>query len=294
MKILSAVIENFKNIEAKTVELNGKSIMVVGSNGKGKSSFIQALMSPLDSKYTPSKPIKDGEERGTIQLVVGGEIGGRNRTYTIDTYFTPSNEKGRVVVTNDEGEETKNAKGFVKDIVGNIGFDMFEFISLGRTKEGKVSTPGVRQQIEILKGLMPKEIRHKLEDIDAEYETQYADRQYDNRKISELEAYMGNSEYSQEDIKKYSTKIDVKLLNEELTSISVSRLNTQKYINNVDHYAKAVDRLTDDLRIAQENLDINQKLLSDAPKTQDPEKVQSMTNLQNVHGVILYHSTSTS
>ena len=60
-KILKAEVNNFQNIDCKTVEINGKSLAIIGKNGQGKSSFIRAVMSALNSKYVPSEAIKKGE-----------------------------------------------------------------------------------------------------------------------------------------------------------------------------------------------------------------------------------------
>jgi recombinational DNA repair ATPase RecF len=54
LKVLKASITNFKNITHKEVELNGRSVMFVGPNNVGKSSLIQAICSPINSKFMPS------------------------------------------------------------------------------------------------------------------------------------------------------------------------------------------------------------------------------------------------
>jgi hypothetical protein len=76
IKVLSLVVENFKNIEKTEVDFAGRSATIIGKNGAGKSSLIQAICSPIDSNYIPAKPVKKGEERGSIELTIGGSLHG--------------------------------------------------------------------------------------------------------------------------------------------------------------------------------------------------------------------------
>ena len=72
LQLLSANIYNFKNISSKEIYNNGRSFLITGSNQKGKSSFLQALLSPLDATWMPIEPLKQGEEKGFIKLKIGG------------------------------------------------------------------------------------------------------------------------------------------------------------------------------------------------------------------------------
>ena len=44
LRILSSEITNFKNLAHKEIDFGGKSVMIIGSNNKGKSSIIQAVL----------------------------------------------------------------------------------------------------------------------------------------------------------------------------------------------------------------------------------------------------------
>jgi len=219
LKLLKAEIKNFKNIEHKSIDFGGKSAIILGANRKGKSSLIQALMSPMNSKLLPAKPIKDGEDTASIELTIGGSISGKDVVYHIDMYFSEKDQKGRLVITDEDGGKIPGGKSMVETIVGNIGFDILEFIDLGLTKDGKVSKPGVMQQIEVLKGFMPLEARKKLMALDNESKEVYDERAEINKDIKSNESKLKDVEMDPEEIEKYSTKIDDSDVKSKMSSI---------------------------------------------------------------------------
>lgn len=263
IKIIKAEVTNFKNIEAKSVDLGGKSFVILGKNGAGKSSLIQAIMSPLDSRYIPQAPVRNGEEKGTIEVVIAGEIGGETIKYFVELYFTPGNQKGRVVVRNAEGETVSAAKSLVKSIVGNIGFDIFDFISLGLTKDGKISKPGVKQQIEILRGFMSDEAKNQLGELERTYKEKYDKRTFENGKIDEAEAFMKNSTFEQGEIDKYSEPKDATVLEKQLGDLSNTIIEWDKVSKGIEEdkaeaeKAKAQGEMSSTARIIQDKLQVN-------------------------------------
>jgi len=166
------------------------------------------LMSPMNSKLLPAKPIKDGEDTASIELTIGGSIAGKDVVYHIDMYFSEKYHKGHLVITDEDGGKIPGGKSMVETIVGNIGFDILEFIDLGLTKDGKVSKPGVMQQIEVLKGFMPLEARKKLMALDNESKEVYDERAEINKDIKSNESKLKDVEMDPEEIEKYSTKLD--------------------------------------------------------------------------------------
>ena len=53
MKVQKVEIKNFKSIEDLNIDLNGKSVYLVGRNRTGKSSLIQAIYSALWGQEIP-------------------------------------------------------------------------------------------------------------------------------------------------------------------------------------------------------------------------------------------------
>lgn len=247
MKILNVVVENFKNIEKTEVDFAGRSATIIGKNGAGKSSFIQAICSPIDSNYIPAKPIKKGEERGSIELTIGGQLNGEDESYTLGLYFSDKHKKGRITISNSDGETVSGGKKLIEEIVGNIGFDIQEFIKLGLTSTGAISKPGTQEQIEILKGLMPRDILKQMHDLDVEYEEDYTSRADVNREIVHAKAKLEGHEYSQEELDFYKEPIDTKDIVSKMTNI-------EKELEDYNKVKSGVEDLFDSIPKDQERL----------------------------------------
>jgi len=233
LKVLKAEIVNFKNITQKTVDFAGKSAIVLGANRKGKSSLIQAILSPVNSKAVPLKPIKDGEERASIELQIGGTINGEHRVYNIDMHFTDKHQRGQLVVTDESGGKIPGGKSMIDSIVGNIGFDILEFIDLGLTPDGKVSTPGVQKQIEVLKGFMPEDVRKKIFELDNEKKSVYDERTEINKDIKSNQAKLKDAEMDPAEQEKYAKKIDDSEIKEQMSKIGEDISKYDQVVNGM-------------------------------------------------------------
>lgn len=204
LRVIKASITNFKNIGFREVEFEGRSAVIAGPNQAGKSSLIQAIVSPLNSKYMPVEPIKKGEEKGKLELTVGGVLDGEQQTYVISTYFSPEHSRGRLVLENGEGAKISGGKSTLNEIIGDISFDVFEFIRLGRTDTGKTSEAGVKKQIELLKSFMPKESLRELHKLDQERLTKYNERTEINSTVKYIESIIKGTHYRVAQIEEYA------------------------------------------------------------------------------------------
>lgn len=204
LKVIKASIQNFKNISYREVEFEGRSAIIAGPNEIGKSSLIQAILSPLNSKFMPIEPIKKGEEKAKIELVVAGKINGEEQHYVISTYFSPEHSRGRLVMESEGGAKISGGKATLNEIIGNISFDVFEFIRLGRTEGGKSSEAGVKKQIELLKSFMPNDVLRKLHELDTERAKKYATRTDVNSEVKYIDSLIKGTHYTVEQIEKYS------------------------------------------------------------------------------------------
>lgn len=199
-------ITNFKNISKTVVEIGGQSILILGKNGAGKSSFIQALMSPLDTKVRPSQPIKEGEERSTISVTLAGVMGGKEKEYILDLYFTPGDQKGRLVITNSEGETVKSPATFIKSLIGNVSFDVTRW--LNESKEKKLTTlkqlTGCSDKIDEI-NLIIKDLKEK--------------KKFKSQRVEEIQAVLKNHGYSPEEVDKYSNPVDLVPIQTEMNEV---------------------------------------------------------------------------
>ena len=266
IKILSLVVENFKNIEKTEVDFAGRSATIIGKNGAGKSSLIQAICSPIDANYLPAKPIKKGEERGSIELTIGGKLNGEDETYTLGLYFSDKHKKGRVTIANSDGEQVKGGKQLISDIVGNIGFDIQEFIKLGVTSTGAISKPGTQEQIEILKELMPRDILKQMHELDREYDHTYEVRAGVNRDINHAKAKLEGHELSQEELEFYKEAIDTKEIVSKMNNITKEIEDYNKVDNGTRDAYHLIPQIEDEITKLREDLKKNEKALAEAKK----------------------------
>lgn len=121
MKIIKISIKNFKSLTDVEVELNGKSIIVLGPNNAGKSSFIDAAFDILQNGSMPTRPIKIGEDHAEIAVEVG-EPG--NIKYIVKKSFTPKKQEGYLSITTPDGASYSSPVEHLKKLFGTISFDM--------------------------------------------------------------------------------------------------------------------------------------------------------------------------
>lgn len=215
IKFLFAEINSFKGIDSKIVDIGGRSLVIVGGNGENKSSFIQVLKSSLDSDYLPDKPLKEGEEKGSFKVTIGGEIDGHKKFYNIEYFFTPKNGKGKIVVTNESGEPVKSPKSSIDALVGDISFDVFKFINQPKSK-----------QIEVLKSLTGKG-----KEIDLLYIKKKDLMKEKNDKLQEVTFYektVGEHTYTDDELDLYNEPKDDTELKNKLETLSVDWNNWNK------------------------------------------------------------------
>ena len=72
MTVKELRIENIKKLEALTVIPAGSMIILVGENGAGKSSAVDALWMALGGKRAiPPDPVRRGAAKGIVSLDLG-------------------------------------------------------------------------------------------------------------------------------------------------------------------------------------------------------------------------------
>lgn len=218
LKILKAEIKNFKQLTHLDVDFGGRSATIMGKNEVGKSGFIQAICSSLDASVIPMEPIQEGEERAQVEIKIGGVLGGEMVQYTLATYFTEANKKGRVVIMDGEDTVLTGGRNLIDSIVGNIGFDIFEFIKLGKTPQGRPSEKGVREQIDILKELMPLEGLEALHEVEVKATALADERSSINTDIKYLTENLKH-DLSDEEIEKFSKKKDAQPIKDKMSKI---------------------------------------------------------------------------
>jgi DNA repair ATPase RecN len=241
LKFLGLEIENFKNLEKRKVDIGGQSIMVIGKNGTGKSSIIQALMSPLNSKMLPTEPIKKGEERAKISVTIGGNHFGSYSEYILDMYFTAKDKKGRLTVTNADGESVKSPATFIKGLIGNVSFDIMKW--LHDDKANKLKT------IKALTG-----VSDEIDIIDIQIKKTKDDRKYKKQRAEDLEAILNNHAFTPQEIDVYSRTVDLLPIQQEMAGIAKAQKDYDGVVNKLNEFSSNVSRLNNSIAEKQEEI----------------------------------------
>jgi len=132
MKIIELKSSNIKKIKAIELHIDEDQnlIMITGKNGQGKSSVLDSIWYALGGKKAAQdKPIRDGEEKGEIEMTIKSDKG----SYIVKRTFT---EKGSyLTVTNPDGAKYSNPQELLDFIVGNLSFDPLEFSRMDSKKQ---------------------------------------------------------------------------------------------------------------------------------------------------------------
>lgn len=171
MKIVNLVAENFKVLQAVDITPAGDVVIVGGKNGSGKTSVLDAIYVALVGRsVAPPKPIRKGEEQCVLKLDLGD--------FTVTRKFTEA-EGGTytdtIKVEDAEGRRYTKPQQVLDALLGEIGFDPFEFVQM-KPKE----------QADTLLGMVPLPVDlDELAELDA---SDYAKRRDINRDAAALEA----------------------------------------------------------------------------------------------------------
>jgi DNA repair exonuclease SbcCD ATPase subunit len=121
MKILSLQAENFKNLKAVELKLDGKGAIITGKNGAGKSSVLDAVCVAFGGKKAmPKQPIRNGESKSLIVL--------ETEDIVIERHITGKGD--RVVIKNKDGLTYGSPQSLLDRLVGQISFDPLAFAKM--------------------------------------------------------------------------------------------------------------------------------------------------------------------
>jgi hypothetical protein len=123
-------VENFKGVQEITLSPTGTLVVIAGSNGAGKSSFIDAfveLFDPKGTRLTP-KPIRDGETEARAEFT-DTDLGVRIvRTWRKD-------DAGKLEVFALDGAKYSKPAEVVAELTGGLIFDPVSFLNLDEKRQ---------------------------------------------------------------------------------------------------------------------------------------------------------------
>lgn len=228
LKIISAEGTNFMGLKDMTINIGGQSMTISGKNEIGKSRFFQLLMSGIDPKSVATEVISKGETKSTAKTVIAGTLGGEDLEFTIEVFYSAKNSSGRLVLTDKKGDKVNAPKEVLKNLIGNISFDIHQFLNSPK-----------KEKIKILKELSG--VGKEVDILDIERKTIYDDRTYLGKKIDESESVMNNHGLTPEDIDTYSEPLPIEPIQEELNSISEKITSWNKINTGVIDFKKLIE-----------------------------------------------------
>lgn len=220
MRVEKILIRNFKSIEELNADLGGQSVFLIGGNGAGKSSFIQAVYFALTGEQLPPNPIKEGEKEGEISVTIKGE---NEESYTIEVKFTQKNPKGYLKVTGEDGKEVKSPRTMLNNLIGKIMFDPFEFAAWDGKKQIKFLTD--------LTGLDFTEINKQISQLEE-------DRKLANSKAKDAQGTLNTSGLTEEDLRVFAEPKDLEEIQKQISDAATINDNVQKGKNRLDDIQK--------------------------------------------------------
>lgn len=250
LKSLFLEVENFKSIDSKVVNINGKSMLFMGKNGKGKSSLIQALKGSLNSAQLPSAPIKKGEESAKITHKIGGEIDGEHKEYTIEVFFTPKNQTGRFRILNEKGEEVKSPATTLKSLIGSYSFSVTDFIHAKKA-----------DKIEMIKKLTGRAV--EIDTLTVQIKDLKDKAKFKKERAESLEGALNNHGLTREEIEKFSTPLNADALNLQLAEVSKSQQNWDHVSNKKAEFEREKQTAKDNINRAHSEIEQLQKMIEE-------------------------------
>lgn len=181
MQIENIKIKNFKGIEEADIDLQGKNVYLIGGNGTGKTSFIDAVWCGLTGKNLPTEPVTKGNKKGEIRIDLG--------EFVAVTKFTKGKPAQFVLENKEFTKETEkfiaSPRAYLNSRVGILDFDINEFF-------GKSDAEQVKYFCKV-SGI-------DFRDIDADLEELYESRKFDKKKLGEVKVKVAY--YKKEDAEK--------------------------------------------------------------------------------------------
>ena len=181
MKVLRLQVHNVLRISDVDLSLEGHNLVLIGGrNGQGKTSAIKALLMALCGKKNfdfPEVALKEGESSGWIRVdLSGNEDMGDLQGYTVEMNFR--RKRGGAVeesfrLLDSTGEEAPTPRDLLNRLYTLRGFDPLSF---------EKAKP--KEQAEMIRKLLGLD----FSDLEKEYNSVYANRTEQNKRVAQLEA----------------------------------------------------------------------------------------------------------
>jgi len=199
MYIKKLELLNFQIIKEFNATFDGNVYFITGDNELGKSTLLKAIGVLLTGNR--DDVLRNGETKGYAKMVIGDD----GEEYRVSLNFTEKNPRGTLTIEQATTGMKTNNVSMLQSIFGYQDFDAVEFSRWSETADGR------RKQIEVVKALLPKPVRERIEKIDSDVIALKSERTGVNRDVKTYTAIAKESYAKLEpgDIDKYNTPVDI-------------------------------------------------------------------------------------
>lgn len=145
---------NFQVIKEFNADFDGNVYFITGDNELGKSTVLKAIGALLTGDR--DAVLRNGESKGFAKMIVGDD----GEEYEVELKFTKANPRGTLSIKSKTTGMKSDKVSMLQKIFGYTDFDAVEFSRWSETAEGR------RKQIEVVKSLLPEEVRTRIAEID--------------------------------------------------------------------------------------------------------------------------------
>lgn len=196
---------NFQVIKEFNADFDGNVYFITGDNELGKSTVLKAIGALLTGNR--DAVLRNGESKGFAKMIVGDD----GEEYEVKLKFTKENPRGTLSIKSKTTGMKSDNVSMLQKIFGYTDFDAVEFSRWSETAEGR------RKQIEVVKSLLPEEVRTRIAEIDTTVAGLKTERTGVNR---DLKTYKSISDaagqgLTTEDLKTYAKPKDITELMKE-------------------------------------------------------------------------------
>lgn len=205
MIVKNLELVNFQVIEKLNANFEGNVYFITGDNELGKSTVLKAIGILLTGNR--DAVLKNGESKGFAKMIVGDD----GEEYEVELRYTKANPRGTLSIKQKTTGMKSDNISMLQKIFGYTDFDAVEFSRWSETAEGR------RKQIEVVKSLLPENVRKRIAEIDDRVAGLKSERTGVNR---DLKTYKSISDeagkgLTDEDLKTYAWPKDITDLMQE-------------------------------------------------------------------------------
>jgi predicted ATP-dependent endonuclease of OLD family len=291
MQIQNVNIKNFKGVRSYEGEIKGKNVYLMGANGSGKTSFIDAIWCGLTGKNLPPTPITDDGKRGLIEIDLGDFIARTKFKKGRAAEFEIENK----LFTEEADKFVKAPRSFMEQKLGILNFDINDFFKKSAAEQVKYYS---------------KIMNEDFTDIDSEIEEIVESRKFDKRKLAEIGKDIN---YFNEDLAKrdlvsvleLSKKLDIEkekkttfdrisggrlervtkieLLKAEIKTLDKEVDDAENWLHNEDNHpdAIAIESLQNEIQNSEKTNDEIREAKAAQKADQDTEELKNSIKEQN-------------